>query len=168
MRSQMIVRRQAVNAALILDYAHLSYAQRQMHEGSITTEKGRVIDYALEKALNIQDGDALKTEDGQLIVIKAAAEHLIKIEADNITRLLRAALNMGDHHIPTHTTPDALFIQPHPHAEETLRGLGCKLTPVSQAFSPEAVHDHCHHEQHHDHDHSKDHDHSGCCGHHHG
>jgi urease accessory protein len=173
MRATTIIRHQAVNASFVLDTAHLTYADRQMLEGKITTEKGRIVNYTLDKKTLLNHGDALKLEDGQLILIKAAPEHLVRIEAENPTRLLRAALHMGDHHIATEIAPDALYIQPDAHAEDTLRGLGCRLTHVNQAFTPEAVHDHCHHDHghghahDHTHDHGKEHDKHGCCGHHH-
>jgi urease accessory protein len=159
-----IVRRPAVKSAFVLDDLILTYAQRQLQGGQYTTAKGRVIDVHLEKPVLLQEGDALKADDGNLIQIKAAIEPLLKVESSNPLRLLKAALHLGDHHIATQISDEGLLIPVDAYAQETVRALGCSVTPVERPFSPEVMHDHsaCH-----DHEHEHTHNHNDCCGHHH-
>ncbi|HEY0354286.1 MAG TPA: urease accessory protein UreE, partial [Enterovirga sp.] len=129
----------------------------------------------LERANVIEDGDAVKLEDGRLVQIKAAPEKLIAITTDNPLRLVKVAWHLGNRHVATEITNDTLYIA-HDHVLlEMVRGLGAIATPVERPFRPErgayAGHDHgpdCGHDHGHahspDHAHHDEHAHGDACG----
>lgn len=166
-RATGIVRKPAVKADKIIDSVILHHQVRQAHSALLQGEKGTVVSLALEKPGMLNDGDALKLDDGSLILVKAALEPLIEIKAENPARLLRAAFSFGSNHVPCEITADALYVLADPASAEMARGLGCMVTDVSRAFEPERS---AHHHHHHHHDHAHDHHHehgAGCgCGHH--
>ncbi len=127
---------------------------------------------ALPKAGTLEDGDALRLEDGRLVLVKAAAEPLLEVRAENPARLMRLAWQLGGNHVQAEVGADVLYIPASPANAELVRGGGCVATPVSRAFSPEKAahdhstcghdhsHDHAHHDHaHHDHDHQHEHSH---------
>lgn len=122
---------------------------------------------ALAKAAILEDGDALRLEDGRLVAIRAAGEPLLEVRAENPARLLRLAWQLGGSHVPAEIAADVLYVPRS--AAELVRGQGCAASPVTRPFKPErAAHDHsqCGHDHHghdhHDHDHkAHDHAHAG-------
>jgi urease accessory protein len=144
----------------------------------------------LDKATALNDGDAVKLEDGRLVQVKAAPQHLLEVRAENLLRLLRIAWHIGNRHTPAEVTADAIYIEDDYVLAEMVRGQGGTATPVTRPFQPErgayehdcghdhhghGVHDHAgdHHHPHdrHAHDHSQHahggHDHGHACGHDH-
>lgn len=169
-RATGIVRKAAVKSEKIVDVVHLNHAQRESAHMHLHGEKGSHIDVALAHGASLRDGDALKLENGDLVLVRAAQEELAQVTSSNAARLMRAAWNLGSHHALVEVSDDALFILRDPNIEEMLRIIGMTVTPVMRGFSPEAeAHVHgpdCGHDHHHDHAHSHDHGHSH--GHDHG
>lgn len=184
-RATAIVRKPAVKADKIIDSVSLDHEGRQRRRVTLVGEKGMSFLLDLEKANSLNDGDAVKLEDGSLVLIKAAAQALIEIRADNPLRLLKTAWHIGNRHTPCEITADAIYIEEDHVLAEMVRGLGCAMTSVMRAFQPErgayddhghahGGHDHAHghdHDHHHDHDHGHSHSHAhgaSCgCGHDH-
>jgi urease accessory protein len=196
-RATTIVRRPAVKAARVADSLILDHEARLRRRVALKGEGGLEFLLDLERANVIEDGDAVKLEDGRLVQIKAAPEKLIAITTDNPLRLVKVAWHLGNRHVATEITNDTLYIA-HDHVLlEMVRGLGATATPVERPFRPErgayAGHDHgpdhghahspdhAHHDEHahgdacgcghdhhgHSHDHGHKHDH-GHGGHDHG
>ena len=116
----------------------------------------------LEKATVLDDGDALKLEDGRLVEVKAAPERLLEVKAENPLRLLRVAWHIGNRHTPAEVTADAVYIQDDHVLAEMVRGQGCSVTPVTRPFRPErGAYDHTSHDHHHGHDRGHEHEHHG-------
>ncbi|WP_457107917.1 urease accessory protein UreE [Methylobacterium sp. P5_C11] len=164
-----IVRRAAVRADRVADTVILDRAARDAVSGSLVAEGGLGFDVALTKAAALEDGDALRLDDGRLVAVRAAAEALLEVRAENPARLLRLAWQLGGSHVPAEIAADTLYVPATPAAAELVRGQGCVATSVSRAFRPErAAHDHstCGHDHSHDHhdhahhDHGHGHDHS--------
>ena len=173
-RATAIVRKPAVKADNIVESVLLAHAERQGQNASLTGEKGTGFSVALEKMAALNDGDALKLEDGSLILVKAKPQALIEVRAENPARLLQAAFHFGSNHVACEVTPDALYVEANPATAEMARSLGCIMSDVSRAFEPERAvhhhhhdHDHDHQHHHHDHDHHHAHGASCGCGHHH-
>lgn len=164
-KASLIVRKAAVRPDLVVDTVTLDHAARGQAHAHLTTAGGLAVDLALDRAMGLEDGDALKLEDGRLIGVRAAEEALLEVRAGNPARLLRLAWQLGGEHVPAEVGADALYVPAR--AAELVRGAGCTATPVNRAFKPEkAAHDHstCGHDHHH-HDH--DHGHEGHAHHHH-
>lgn len=164
-KATTIVRRPAVRADRVADTVELDHAGRSALPSSLTAAGGLAFEVALPKAGSLEDGDALRLDDGRLVVVKAAAESLLEVRAENPARLMRLAWQLGGNHVEAEVGADTLHIPASPANAELVRGQGCVATPVTRAFSPEkAAHDHstCGHDHghdHHGHDHAHDHGH---------
>ena len=164
-RATSIVRKPAVKADKVIDQVSLDHEGRHRRRITLTGEKGTSFLLDLEKTATLNDGDAVKLEDGSLILVKAAPQTLIEIKADNPMRLLKTAWHIGNRHTPAEITADAIYIEEDHVLAEMIRGLGCAMATVSRPFQPErgAYHDHAHGDHghdHHGHDHHS-HDHHG-------
>ncbi|MCJ2084479.1 urease accessory protein UreE [Methylobacterium sp. E-005] len=158
-----IVRRAAVRADRVVDTVSLDHDARSALPQTLMAEGGLGFTVALTKEAALDDGDALRLDDGRLVVVQAAAQDLFVVRAENPTRLMRLAWQLGGSHVPAEIAADALYIPATPAAAELVRGQGCVASPVSRPFRPErAAHDHstCGHDHghdHHGHDHGHDH-----------
>lgn len=169
-RATSIVRKAAVKADKVIDQVSLDHEGRHRRRITLTGQKGTAFLLDLEKTATLNDGDAVKLEDGSLILVKAAPQTLIEIKADNPMRLLKTAWHIGNRHTPAEITADAIYIEEDHVLAEMIRGLGCAMATVSRPFQPErgAYHDHAHGDHghdhhshdHHGHDHGHAHDHS--------
>ncbi|TFZ55631.1 urease accessory protein UreE [Methylorubrum sp. Q1] len=192
-KASLIVRKAAVRPDLVVDTVTLDHAARGQAHAHLTTAGGLSVDLDLDRAVGLEDGDALKLEDGRLVAVRAAEEALLEVRAGNPARLLRLAWQLGGEHVPAEVGAEVLYVPAS--AAELIRGAGCSAEPVNRPFKPEkAAHDHsqCGHDHHHhgheahprdahahaheaqaDHDHAHhDHDHGhshahGGCGHDH-
>jgi urease accessory protein len=178
-RATAIVRRPAVKAERVADSLVLDHDARQRRRVALKAEGGLEFLLDLERASIIEDGDAVKLEDGRLVQIKAAPEKLIAITTDNPLRLMKVAWHLGNRHVATEITSEALYIA-HDHVLlEMVRGLGATAEAVERPFRPErgayaghehgadCGHDHGHAHVHgdaHQHAHEHDHSHAAACG----
>jgi urease accessory protein len=131
----------------------------------------------LAEAKVMRDGDALELEDGRLILVRAAAEPLIEVTANDPAQLVRIAWHLGNRHLPTQVLGDRLLIRADHVIEDMLAKLGARVTRIEAPFDPEGGayghggttgHGHDDHAGHggshrdhegHDHDHGKHHHH---------
>lgn len=168
--ARQIVRKAAVRPEQVVDTLTLDHAARAKAHAHFHTAGGFCVDLALERAAGLEDGDALRLEDGRLVGVKAAEEALLEVRAGSPARLLRLAWQLGGSHVPAEVGADVLYVPAS--AAELVRGSGCSAEPVSRAFRPEkAAHDHstCGHDHSHDHHHhAEKHDHSHDHSHDHG
>ncbi len=167
-RVTTIVRKPAVKADRVVATITLNHAARTRRQGTLRAEGGTDIVLDLDMETTINDGDALRLEDGQLVQVKAAAEPLLEVKAENPLRLTRLAWHLGSSHGLVEVTADALYVENSPAVAELVRGQGCTATPVERPFKPERSthmcdHDHGHHHHHghaHSHSHSESHSHA--------
>ncbi len=183
LRATAIVRRPAVKADRVADTIELDHEARHRRRVAMTAAGGLDFLLDLDRATVLDDGDAVKLDDGRLVQVKAAPERLIEIRTDNPLRLMRVAWHIGNRHVAAEIGPDAIWIA-HDHVLlEMVRGLGAAASVVDRPFRPEkgayegghaghdhAAHDHAGHD-HAAHDHGRDHhahDPACGCGHDHG
>ncbi|HVG81135.1 MAG TPA: urease accessory protein UreE [Methylomirabilota bacterium] len=164
-RVTTIVRKPAVKADRVVDIITLDHEARNRRHGRLQAEGGTEIHLDLDMETTVNDGDALRLEDGRLVQVKAAAESLLEVKAENPLRLTRLAWHLGSSHGLVEVTGDALYVENSPAVAELVRGQGCTATPVERPFKPERSahacdHDHGHHHHHHDHGHSHSESHS--------
>ncbi len=162
-----ITRKAAVKVERIIDSVSLDHEGRHRRRIVLKGEKGLEFLLDLDKATVLNDGDAVKFEDGSLVLIKAAPQTLLEVRAENSLRLLKTAWHIGNRHTPCEITAEALYLEDDHVLAEMIRGLGCSTSIVSRPFQPERGayddhgHSHGHHGHSHDHhDHKHDHDHS--------
>jgi urease accessory protein len=153
-RVTRVVRRQAVRAHDPRETITLDHQARYRRRIALKADGGMPFLLDLDRAMMLEDGDALQLEDGTLVVIRAAAEDLIEVRTEDSLRLTKLAWHLGNRHVPTEITPAALYIA-HDHVLlEMLRGLGASTSNVKRPFKPErgAYHEHGHDNHDHTHD----------------
>ena len=174
LRATAVVRKPAVKPERVADAVTLDHEGRQRRRIALQGEGGLAFLLDLDKATQLDDGDAVKLEDGRLVAVKAAPERLLEVTAENPLRLLRVAWHVGNRHTPAEITAEAVYIQDDHVLAEMIRGQGCTATPVMRPFQPErgayehdCGHDHGHHGHTHAHDHGHaHHGHGHAHGHH--
>jgi urease accessory protein len=175
LRATAIVRQPAVKADRTVDVVSLAHESRGLRRLALKGERGLDFLIDLDKDTVLNDGDALKLEDGRLVRVQAAPERLLEVRAENPLRLLKAVFHLASRHAATEITADALFVEDDPAIAELVRGQGCTVTPLMRPFHPEhsvsahaCEHDHAHHGHTHGHGHHHhDHGHAHGHGHHH-
>jgi urease accessory protein len=144
-RATSIVRKLAVKRERVSDSVTLDHEHRLRRRIRLTSDGDLEFLLDLEKASALEDGDALKLEDGQLILVKAAPQKLLEIRAENPLRLLRVAWHIGNRHTAAEITADAIYIEEDHVLAEMVRGQGCSVTPVTRPFRPQrGAYDHAH------------------------
>jgi urease accessory protein len=144
-RATSIVRKLAVKPERVNDSVTLDHEHRQRRRIRLTSDGDLEFLLDLDKATGLDDGDALKLEDGRLIAVKAAPQKLLEIKAENPLRLLRVAWHIGNRHTPAEITADAIYIEEDHVLAQMVRGQGCSVITVTRPFRPErGAYDHGH------------------------
>lgn len=184
LRATAVLRKPAVRPDHVVDTVMLDHDGRNSRRIALRGEGGLDFLLDLDRPTALNDGDAVKLEDGRLVAIRAAPQRLLEVRAENPLRLMRIAWHIGNRHTPAEVTADALYINEDHVLAEMVRGQGGTTTAVLRPFKPESGayahecgHDHGHHHGHaqnHDHHHgqSQAHEHQGHvhgpgCGHDH-
>lgn len=169
LRATSVVRRPAVKPDRVVDTLLLDHEARHRRRVAMTGQGGLAFLLDLDRATALDDGDAVKLEDGRLVQVRAAPERLIEIRTDNPLRLMKVGWHLGNRHVATEIGADVLHIGFDHVLLEMVRGLGATAREVERPFRPErgayegghAGHDHGHHDHGHDHgSHAHDHGHA--------
>ena len=128
----------------------LSYDERFLRRKKLTADDGNAFVVDLAQATSLNAGDVLVLDDGERIVIRAAAEPLYRVTGPNLVRL---AWHIGNRHTPCQIGPDYLLIQRDGVIGHMLEHLGATVKEVAEPFIPEGgayghgrtmAHDHGH------------------------
>ena len=156
LRATSLVRKAAVRADRVVETLTLDHEDRNRRRIAFKGDGGHDILLDLDKPTALNDGDAVRLEDGRLVLVRAAPQSLLEIRAENPLRLMRVAWHIGNRHTPAEITADAVYIENDHVLAEMIRGQGCAMTTVIRPFQPErGAYDHGH--AHDDHDHGHDH-----------
>ena len=161
LRATSVVRHNAVPAGAVADTLTLDYEQRHRRRIVMMADGGLAFLLDLDRATLLDDGDALRLEDGRLVAIRAAAQRLVEIRAGDPLRLQKIIWHLGNRHVPTEITQDAVYIAEDHVLVEMVRGLGASVARVERPFRPEGgayAHEATHRHDGHPHDHSHGHD----------
>lgn len=120
------------------DVVVLDHIDRRRRRLAVESVKGLAILLDLPHVPDIQAGDYLKLEDGRLIEVVAAAEHLCEIKAATAHHLMQLAWHLGNRHILTEIRAQALRIKADHLIEDMLRGLGARLRHIEAPFQPQS------------------------------
>jgi urease accessory protein len=154
LRATSVVRKAAVKADRVVETLTLDHEDRTRRRLALKGDGGLDILLDLDKPTGLNDGDAVKLEDGRLVLVRAAPQSLLEIRADNPLRLMRVAWHIGNRHTPAEITADAVYIENDHVLAEMVRGQGCSMATVTRPFQPErGAYDHGH-DDHHGHDHA--------------
>src|SRR5215211_5069365 len=167
LRATSVVRKPAVKPERVADRVTLDHEGRNRRRIALKGEGGLDFLLDLDRATALNDGDAVRLEDGRLIQVRAAPQRLLEVRAENPLRLLRVAYHVGNRHAPAEITADAVYVEEDHVLAEMVRGQGCTATVVMRPFQPErgayeheCGHDHGHHHEHHHHEHGHAHAHA--------
>lgn len=182
-RASSVVRRPAVREDRVVDEVTLDHEARHRRRLVMTADGGTTFLLDLESATVLDDGDAVKLEDGRLVRVKAAPEKVVEVTTANPLRLMKLAWHLGNRHVAVEITQDALYFAEDHVLLDMVRGLGASTVSVMRPFRPEkgayeaaAAHGHEHdhgpahahsHAHSHEHSHSHSHEHGPGCGHDH-
>jgi urease accessory protein len=144
----------------------LDWDVRQKSRFDAIDSTGRALGVFLPRGSVVRGGDMLVAEDGSLILVRAAAQPVLRVTAcpahGGPTDLPRAAYHLGNRHVALEVQADHLQLEPDPVLAGMLRSMHLIVHEVLAPFEPEggayaAGHGHGHDA---DHDHGHDHGHS--------
>lgn len=156
------------------DRVLLDYDNRRRRRIRLTGEGGTEFLLDLPEAAALPHGAGLSLDDGCWIEVAAAPEPVAEITCTGRDLFVRIAWHLGNRHLPTEITGEALYIRQDHVIEEMAAGLGARVQRLSRPFNPEGGaygghpthgHDHGHG---HSHSHNHSHSHPDPSGHHNG
>lgn len=143
----------------------LPYERRIISRQRVTLDDGTDAGLFLPRGTTLHDGDYLKAESGEVVVVKAANETVSTLYCEDPLLLARACYHLGNRHVPLQIAQGMIRYQ-HDHVlDEMLHGMSLHVTVEQAPFEPEAGaygggHGHSHgHEHEHGHDHGHSHAH---------
>ena len=138
------------------DIVRLDYDRRTRRRISLTGVGGLSFLLDLARAPMLCAGDGIRLEDGRIVAVEAAPEHLLEIACRDDRALARIAWHLGNRHLATEIGERVIHIRNDHVIADMVRGLGAEVRTVERPFNPEggayghgAVHGHSHH--HHEH-----------------
>ncbi len=120
-----------------LDTVTLAYLDRHRRRIRLVADSNEIFLLDLPRAHHLADGDGLELDSGGYIRVRAAAEPVLEIEADDPAALLRIAWHLGNRHLSLQVTGDRLRIRADHVIAEMVAGLGGHLTARDAPFDPE-------------------------------
>ena len=136
-RATGIVRRAAVRHECVADRIILDHGDRHRRRIALTGQGGLAFLLDLDKAALIEDGDAVRLEDGRLVEVRAAPERLAEITSKDELQLKKVIWHLGNRHVPAEITEDAIYIAEDHVLVEMVRRLGARVSSVQRPFRPE-------------------------------
>jgi urease accessory protein len=126
------------SAATVDDTLTLPFEVRQKTRFRTTLDSGRELVVRLPRGSRVHDGTLLKTSEGLVIRVRAAAETLSVVETEDPLLLARAAYHLGNRHVPLQVELGRLSYL-HDHVlDDMLHQLGLHALVRRGAFEPES------------------------------
>jgi len=115
----------------------LPFELRQKSRFKTTLDDGQNAGVILPRGRLLRGGDCLKTSDGKIVEIIAAAETVSTIYSDQPLELMRASYHLGNRHVSLQVTEKWIRYL-HDHVlDEMVEGLGLKVSVEKAPFEPE-------------------------------
>jgi urease accessory protein len=147
----------------------LTYDERRKSRQLLRLADGSEVALRLPRGTVLREGDRLLTDDGLVLLVRAACESLSSVAGADAHAITRAAYHLGNRHVPLQIRPGVLRYR-HDHVlDDMVASLGMLVSAVEAPFEPEggayggghhhhhegesAHHDHDHDHHHHDHHH---------------
>lgn len=115
----------------------LPFHLRQKSRLRTTLVDGTETALFLPRGSVLSDGDLLEAEDGALIRVESAPEHVLLVTAETPDALTRAAYHLGNRHTPVELGENYLKIEADPVLREMLLRLGVTVREENAPFQPE-------------------------------
>ena len=131
--------------------ATLTLDDRRRSRLRFLLDDGREAALFLPRGSILRDGELLLADSGEVVIVRAAPEHLSVAHAADPHLLLRGAYHLGNRHVPVQLG-DGWLAYEHDHVlDDMVRGLGLEIELRRAPFEPEAGafrHEHGHEEGH--------------------
>jgi urease accessory protein len=119
----------------------LDWDVRQKSRFDAADSNGRSLGVFLPRGTMVRGGDVLVAEDGSLILVRAAAQPVLRVTPCAVHGspfdLLRAAYHLGNRHVHLELKPDHLKLEPDHVLADMLQQMHLIVTEVNEAFEPE-------------------------------
>jgi urease accessory protein len=112
----------------------LDFDARFLRRKRLATDCGTGFMVDLAETVSLDAGDAFVLDDGRQIIIEAAAEPVLEIRHEALSRI---AWHIGNRHTPCEIKPDHLIIRRDHVLEDLLIRLGADLVKSEAPFNPE-------------------------------
>jgi len=116
----------------------LSFEFRQRSRLLTRLANGEDVGLVLDRGTVLRGGDRLRTDDGRVVRVVAAAEALMEARCADATALARCAFHLGNRHTPVEVREGALRFAADDVLAGMLRGLGATVEALCAPFEPEA------------------------------
>ena len=116
----------------------LPFELRQKSRLRTRLASGEEMGLFLERGTVLRGGDYLKSNDGRVILVVAAAEKVLKVSCATPQDLTRAAYHLGNRHVPVEVGNGWLRLGADHVLADMLHGLGAKVVEEIASFEPEA------------------------------
>ena len=144
------------------DTLTLPYDLRQKSRQRVELDSGCEAAVLLPHGTRLCEGDQLRTSEGGVVRICAAAESVSTVRTHDPVMLTRACYHLGNRHVSLQVGEGWLRYQPDHVLDDMVRGLGLDVVREQACYEPErgAYHDHgpgdssATHEHGHDHSHA--------------
>jgi len=131
----------------------LPYELRQKSRLRATLDNGDEIGLLLPRGTVLRGGDCIKSETGEVILVRAAEEVVSAVYEKDPALFARACYHLGNRHVPLQIGEGWLRYL-HDHVlDDMLQGLGLQVSCERAPFEPEAGAYGGGHQHHHDHEH---------------
>ena len=121
----------------------LPLAHRQHHEANLSNGEGLELGLRLAPGSMLRGGDVLVAEDGSLMRVEAAPEHLLVVRPNaasgQLSDLMRLAHQLGEMHVHMQAHTDCLRVSGDAELAQWLERQGFALTPEFAPFDPPAL-----------------------------
>ena len=112
--------------------------QRTKSRLKVTLDDGREAGLFLPRGRVLRGGDLLRSTEGLVIKVQAAAETVSTVYTTDTLALAKACYHLGNRHVPLQITPDWVRYQ-HDHVlDDMIQGLGLSVKVEQAPFEPEA------------------------------
>jgi len=115
----------------------LSLEDRQRSRLAAMLPNGRAVAVILARGEQMQHGDVLCGEQGERVLVQAAVQELMQVQAANMYELMRLVYHLANRHVRAMLKPNAVLIEPDAVLADMVRGLGGSVTLVQEPFIPE-------------------------------
>jgi urease accessory protein len=138
--------RAGLHAGKVADTISLAADERHLRRKLMTCAGGLQVLVDFEKAVALEDGDALVLDNGQLVRVKATEEPLMEVRGRDGLHLMQLCWHVGNRHLEAQIEKDRILLRQDHVISAMLEGLGASLRQVKETFTPEhgAYHGHGH------------------------